>query len=74
MVETKIRKGERFESLLRRHNKRVLSSGFLQSFKDRRYAGEAINSNLQKKHALFGLGLKKNREYLQKIGKYKEEK
>lgn len=72
MVETKRRSGEKFESFLRRNARRIAGGGFLQSFKDRRFFTSAINRNRKKKQALFGLRLKRDREYLQKIGKYEE--
>lgn len=73
MVETKRKKGESFESFIRRFNKRLLQSGKLFEVRERRHIQPKINKAKQKIRALVGMELKKKREYLKKIGKFKEE-
>ena len=73
MVETKRKKGETFESLLRRFNKRILQSGRILQAKKTRYYTKPPNKNLMKKLALRRLTIKSEREYLKKIGKLVEE-
>lgn len=73
MVETKRKKGESFESFLRRFNKRLLSSRKLKEVRGRQHVQQKITKNKQKLRALVGRKLHSKREYLKKIGKYKEE-
>lgn len=74
MVEQKRKKGESFETFLRRFNKRLQSSGKLREVRQRQHVAPKINKNKQKKRALVGMDLASKREYLQKIGKYVEER
>lgn len=69
MVKSKRKKGENFITFLTNHNKRLLRSGLLREFRNRRYFKKKINPNLQKKKALFGRKISIRREYLKKIGK-----
>ena len=73
MVHTRRKKGESFEAFLRRHNQKVVKSRFLQLFRNNRFLSPKENKAKGKKKALFGRKLKSNREYLKKIGKWKEE-
>lgn len=73
MIESKRKKGETFESLLRRFNKRILQSGVVLQAKKVRFKTKSPNKNLQKKLALRRLDIKAEREYLKKIGKLVEE-
>ncbi|MCX6746470.1 MAG: 30S ribosomal protein S21 [Candidatus Parcubacteria bacterium] len=73
MAEVKRKKGETFESLLRRFNKRILQSGKLLQAKKVRFLEKQPNKNLAKKLALRRLKIKAQKEYLRKIGKLIEE-
>ncbi len=73
MTEFKRKKGESFESFLRRFNKRLQQSGKLILARQVQYRQPKINKTQQKKRALVGRKLKEQREYLKKIGKMKEE-
>jgi len=73
MVEQKRKKGESFETFLRRFNKRLISSGKLKEVRSRKHVTPTINKNKQKKRALVGMKIASKREYLKKIGKYEEE-
>ena len=72
MVESKRKKGEKFESYLRRHNQNVTRSGNPKLIRSKKFLAKALNKFQKKKRALFGQKLKHNREYLQKIGKFEE--
>ncbi len=73
MAEAKRKKGETFESLLRRFNKKVLQSGKLLQAKKIRFLTKGPNKNLAKKLALRRNEIKAKKEYLKKIGKLMEE-
>jgi len=73
MVEVKRKKGETFESLMRRFNKRILQSGKILQAKKVRFLEKNTNKNLVKKLALRKLKIKGQKEYLRKIGKLSEE-
>ncbi len=73
MAEVKRKKGETFESLLRRFNKRILQSGKILQAKKVRFLEKQPNKNLTKKLALRRLKIKAQKEYLKKIGKLIEE-
>lgn len=73
MVEIKRKKGESFETFLRRFNKRLISSRKLSEVRERQHLKPKPNKSKQKTRALVGMQLHKKREYLKKIGKYKEE-
>ena len=73
MTELKRKKGETFESLLRRFNKRMLQSGKLLQAKKVRFLEKQPNKNLAKKLALRRLQIRAKKEYLKKIGKELEE-
>jgi ribosomal protein S21 len=73
MVEFSRKKGESFESFLRRFNKRLQQSRKLQEARKRQHVVSKKSRNLQKKSALIGLEIKSQKEYLKKIGKLKEE-
>lgn len=73
MAEVKRRKGESFESLLRRFSRRIQQSGrLLQAKKIRFY--QAPKSKLEiRESALHRSKTRKKREYLIKTGELKEE-
>ena len=73
MTEFKRKKGESFETFMRRFNKKLQSSGKLREVRSKQYVPSKINKNKQKKRALVGMKLASKREYLKKIGKYEEE-
>ena len=74
MLEAKRKKGESFESFLRRFNKRLIQSGVIFEFKDKRFLTKDANKNKQKSIALERKKYKEKMEYLKKIGKLPEEK
>lgn len=73
MSEVKRKKGETFESLLRRFSKRMIQSGKILQAKKIRFLTKGANKNLNKKLALRRLKIKTQKDYLKKIGKLIEE-
>ena len=73
MVEFKRKKGESFESFLRRFNKKLQQSGKLYEARQRQHIKPEKSRNEQKKSALVRRKMRLNIEYLKKIGKFKEE-
>ncbi|MBI4458123.1 hypothetical protein HY633_04125 [Candidatus Uhrbacteria bacterium] len=71
--ETKRRKGESFESLLRRFSKRVQQSGKILQAKKVRFFSQTKSKNLQREAALRREYLRARREYLIKTGQATEE-
>lgn len=74
MADVKRRKGESFESLLRRFSRRVQQSGKLLEARRIRYYPEKTNKNATRKSALRRNKIRVEREYLIKVGKLVEEK
>lgn len=72
MVEVKRKKGETFDSLLRRFSKRIQLSGRVLQAKKIRYHSKDKSRNLQKFSALRRNKIRNYREYLKKIGKLDE--
>ncbi len=73
MAEAKRKKGETFESFLRRFNKKLQQSGkLIQSRKIRFYERPKSKTRLREA-ALRRKGIQAKREYLKKIGKLKED-
>jgi len=72
-VEFKRKKGESFESFLRRFNKRLQQSGKLYQARQAQYLQPKKSRSEQRKSALVGRKLRAQKEYLRKIGKLKEE-
>ena len=72
-VEVKRKRGETFESLLRRFGKRIMQSGVLLQFKKIRYLRKESNRNTRRRDALYRLEAQGKREYLQKMGLLKED-
>lgn len=73
MAEVKRKRGESFESLLRRFRKKLQQSGkLIQSRKIQHYEPEK-SRNMMRDRALRRLEIKAEKEYLKKIGKLKEE-
>jgi ribosomal protein S21 len=73
MSEVKRKKGETFESVLRRFNKRMIQSGKILQAKKIRFLTKGPNKNLNKRLALRRLKIKSQKDYLKKIGKLIEE-
>lgn len=73
MAETKRKKGESFESLLRRFKKKIQQSGILIQSRKIRYYERPKSKNRRKSEALRRLEITAEREYLKKIGRLPEE-
>ena len=73
MSEVKRKKGESFESLLRRFSKKVQESGKLLQAKKIRYYARPKSKSAQREAALRREYLKQRREYLIKTGQATEE-
>lgn len=74
MVEVKRRKGESFESLMRRFGRRVQQSGNMLEARKLRFRLDEPNKNKQKESALRRQEIKEKREYLMKIGRLVEDR
>ncbi|WKZ24949.1 MAG: hypothetical protein QY321_00770 [Patescibacteria group bacterium] len=72
MVEFKRKKGETFESFLRRFNKRLQQSKRLVAARKNRYHRKDKNENQKKQSALVGLKLRSKREYEEKVSKFSD--
>lgn len=73
MVEFKRKKGESFETFLRRFNKTLIRSKKLKEVRDRKFLTPKKNKAKQKISALYGIKLQEKNEYLKKTGKLKED-
>ena len=73
VVEFKRKKGESFESFLRRFNKGLKQNGRLYVARQKQYLEPKKNKRQQKEYALMSLRLRKEKEYLRKIGKLTED-
>jgi ribosomal protein S21 len=71
--EVKRKRGETFESMMRRFSRRVQQSGKLLQAKKIRFHTSGKSRNLQRASALRREELRKKHEYLKKIGKLKDE-
>ncbi|KKW32987.1 MAG: 30S ribosomal protein S21 [Candidatus Uhrbacteria bacterium GW2011_GWA2_53_10] len=74
MVEIKRRKGESFESLLRRFTRRVQVSGRLLEARKYRFHTKDPNTTKKKASALRRMEIRAKRDYLIKVGKLIEER
>lgn len=72
MVDVKRKRGETFESLLRRFNRRLQLSGRILEAKRTRFYKKDKSKNLERENAIRREALKAKREYLIKIGKLRE--
>lgn len=72
-VDVKRKKGERFDSLLRRFNRRVIESGKLLQARKIRYKKRNESTRVQKETALRRLKMSKKRAYMIKAGLLKED-
>jgi small subunit ribosomal protein S21 len=73
VVEVKRRKGESFESLLRRFNRRVQQSGKLLEARKVRFHSKPPNKTKVRASALHRQAVKAKREYLLRAGQFVEE-
>lgn len=73
MLEVKRKKGESFESLLRRFGRRVQDSGRLLQARKIRFHSNAPSKNATRASALRREQLREKREFLIKTGKATEE-
>jgi len=73
MAEVRRKKGESFESFIRRFNRKLMESGKILQYKKVKYLQPKKSRNLEKKSALVKLSKHKQREYLKKIGRLPEE-
>ena len=73
MAEIKRKKGETFESFLRRFNKKIQQSGKLIQSRKIRFYERPKSRTKQRTDALRRIRITAKREYLKKIGKLKEE-
>ncbi|OGY47331.1 MAG: 30S ribosomal protein S21 [Candidatus Buchananbacteria bacterium RIFCSPHIGHO2_01_FULL_47_11b] len=73
MTEIKRKKGETFESLLRRFSKKLQQSGKLIQTRKNRYYEKPKNRTKRKEDALRRKDIGEKREYLKKTGQLKEE-
>ncbi|MEI6510626.1 MAG: 30S ribosomal protein S21 [Candidatus Uhrbacteria bacterium] len=73
MVDVKRRKGESFESLLRRFSRRIQQSGNMLEARKLRFHKKDPTRNRGRASALRRLEIKDDREYLIKAGKFVEE-
>ncbi len=74
MAEVKSKKGESFESLLRRFNRRIIQSGKILQAKKIRFFIKTQNKNAKKASALRRKEIREKRDYLRKIGKLTDER
>ena len=73
MAEVKRKKGESFEAMLRRFNKRVQQSGKILQAKKVRFRMNEQSRTKKKESALRRESLRSKREYLIKTGKIRED-
>lgn len=73
MTEVKRKKGESFESLLRRFNSRVQMSGRLLQAKKVRFTVKTPNQNKKKATALQRIKTRDKLQYMLRSGKIREE-
>lgn len=72
MVEVKKKDNESFESLMRRFSKKIMQSGKVLQAKKIKFHRRPLNKRATKLKAIRREEVKKQREYLRKIGKLDE--
>ena len=72
MPEVKRKKGESFESMLRRFNRRIQQSGRMLQARKIRFFEPKKNKNAQKSSALRRKQISIKRDYLERIGQLPE--
>ena len=73
MAIVKRRKGESFDGFMRRFRKRIQESGKVLQAKKVQFRRPDKSKNLLRKSALVRLKERERREYLMKVGKFKDE-
>jgi len=73
VVEFKRKKGENFESFLRRFKRALIRSRKLNEVRQRKYLQPKNNKARQKEQALNSIRVRQKKEYLRKIGKLKDD-
>lgn len=73
MIEAKRRKGETFDSLLRRFQRRVQASGKILQAKKVRFFDHVPNRNKRRESALRREEMRSTYEYMYRTGKLKED-
>ena len=73
MADVKRKKGESFESLLRRFSRRLQQSGKALEARKIRFYKNKPNKNKLRASALRRMEIREKREYLMRIGQLKEE-
>ena len=73
MAEVKRKKGETFDALLRRFQRRHQESGRTIEVKRRRFHAKAVNDNRRRESALYRITKKSKYEYLLKTGQVQED-
>jgi len=73
-VDVKKKKGERFDSLLRRFNRRVIDSGKIVQARKIRFHDRSSSKRKQKDRALRKLKVSEKREWLRKTGQLVDER
>ncbi len=73
MAEVKRKKGESFESLLRRFNRRIQQGGRIIQARKIRFHEANKSKNAQKATALRKLQIQAKRSYLERIGQLPED-
>ena len=74
MIDVKRRKGETFDSLLRRFQRRMQASGKVIQAKKIRFLAKDENRNKRRTSALRRVEMKEDYQYLLKTGQLKEER
>jgi ribosomal protein S21 len=72
MVEVKRKKGETFESLLRRFQRRIQQGGVMLEVRKKRFHARSKNKNQKRESALRRETKREQYEYLYKTGQIKE--
>lgn len=73
MTEAKRKKGESFESFLRRFKKKIQQSGILIHSRKIRFYERPKSRNRRREAALRKMEMLKEKEYLRKIGKLRDD-
>lgn len=74
MADFKRKPGESFESFLRRFKTGLKNNKILETSRKKQHLVDKPTKRILKKRALVGLDIQKEREFLIKTGKLKEEK
>lgn len=72
-IEVKKKKGETFEALLRRFNRRMIQSKLVPECKKKAHYSRPASRNRQRANALLRKNYRDKRNYLRKTGRLPEE-